>query len=167
MSMSIRLVELVKDGTLKGPSPLLLYPETGNRIENADRIKALIEATRHTDSYVRSAARVRLRELDSYTYIQSLIIALKDIDPFIRLNVIKKIAEIGPYDRGRDAVDVLTYALKDPDFHCRGMAVYALGEIGSYASSAIPSLTSISSSNDEPYVKENAKYALSRITGTY
>ncbi|MFM7886689.1 MAG: HEAT repeat domain-containing protein, partial [Pseudanabaena sp.] len=97
-----------------------------------------------------------LAETRSDKSVESLILALKDSDNFVRRNAAEALGKIG----SDKAVEALILALKDSDNVVRRNAVRALGNIGS-DKAVKPLIEALKDSDDD--VRRNATEALERI----
>jgi HEAT repeat protein len=125
-------------------------------------VGALVNTLSHKDSYVRVYAAETLASIGpgaaSATHV--LADALGDPIPGVRWAACEALASIGP--AAQSAVPQLIEALADEFLYVRIFAAGALGSIGPKAQSAREALTAAA---DDPALRDEAEWALSRIAG--
>jgi RNA polymerase sigma factor (sigma-70 family) len=139
--------------------------------ETKDAIPLLIKCLDEDDQFLRSSAAHALGQMapESKSAIPALIQLLKDESPdgrqtsFPHLGHVRDYVNVEALSRfGKDAVPLLTEALKDPNENLRISAAVALARIGEPAKSAVPEL--IRALHDKHnLVRENASVALAEI----
>ena len=125
-------------------------------------VLALVAALAHDDPYVRIYAAEALASIgpSAATATQALARALGDPIPGVRWAACEALASIGP--AAQVAVPQLIDALQDEYLYVRIFAAGALGSIGPKAQSAKEALTA---ATHDPVLRDEAEWALSRITG--
>src|SRR5262245_61700749 len=125
-------------------------------------VAGLVETLSHEDPYVRIYAAEALASIGpkAAAATKDLAEALGDPIPGVRWAAGEALAGIGP--AAQVAVPQLIEALKDEFLYVRICATEALGSIGPKALTAREAL--IASAND-PVLREQAEWALNRITG--
>jgi len=125
-------------------------------------VGALIETLSHEDPYVRIYAAEALASIgpSAAKATTSLAAALGDQVPGVRWAACEALARIGP--AAQSAVPQLIEALEDDFLYVRIFAAGALGSIGPKAQSAREALKAAA---DDPALREEAAWALSRIDG--
>jgi outer membrane protein assembly factor BamB/HEAT repeat protein len=126
-------------------------------------VGALVTTLSHEDSYVRIYAAEALASIgpDAATATPALAAALRDPIPGVRWAACEALSSIGP--AARAAVPQLIDVLDDEFLYVRIFAAGALGSIGPKALSAREALTRAAA--DDPTLRDEAEWALSRITG--
>ncbi len=125
-------------------------------------VAALLKTLVHEDPYVRVYAAEALASIgpNAAKAINALVKALSDPMPGVRWAVCEALAGMGP--AAQSAVPQLIEALKDEFLYVRIFAAGALGSIGPKAQSACESLRT---ATDDPALRNEAEWALSRIAG--
>lgn len=125
-------------------------------------VGALLSTLAHDDSYVRIYAAEALASIGpgAATATGALAEALGDPTPGVRWAACEALASIGP--AAHSAVPQLIDALDDEFFYVRIFAAGALGNIGPKALAAREALKAVA---DDPALRHEAEWALSRITG--
>ena len=126
-------------------------------------VDALVNALAHEDPYVRIYAAEALASVGpgAARATSALAEALSDPAPGVRWAACEALATIGP--AAQSAVPQLIEALEDEFLYVRIFAAGALGSIGSKAQSAREALRAAA---NDPRLRNDAEWALSRITGT-
>jgi outer membrane protein assembly factor BamB/HEAT repeat protein len=125
-------------------------------------VGALVETLSHDDAYVRVYAAEALASIgpNAAPATNALAEALGDPAPGVRWAACEALAGIGP--AAQSAVPQLIEALKDEFLYVRIFAAGALGSIGPKAQSAVEALKAAA---DDPVLRDEAEWALSRIAG--
>jgi outer membrane protein assembly factor BamB len=125
-------------------------------------VGALVNTLSHEDPYVRIYAAEALASIgpNAARATNTLAEALGDPVPGVRWAACEALASIGP--AAQSAVARLIEALKDEYLYVRIFAAGALGSIGSKAQSAQEALRAAA---DDPTLRSEAEWALSRISG--
>jgi outer membrane protein assembly factor BamB/HEAT repeat protein len=125
-------------------------------------VGALVNTLSHEDPYVRIYAAEALASIgpNAATATHALAEALGDPIPGVRWAACEALAGIGP--AAQSAVPQLIEALKDEFLYVRIFAAGALGSIGPKAQSAREAL---SAAANDPALRSDAEWALSRIAG--
>ena len=125
-------------------------------------VDALAKTLSHEDPYVRIYAAEALASIGpgAANATPALAKALTDPIPGVRWAACEGIAGIGP--AAQSAVPQLIEALKDEFLYVRIFAAGALGSIGPKAQSAREALRAAA---DDPAIRDEAEWALSRIGG--
>jgi outer membrane protein assembly factor BamB/HEAT repeat protein len=124
--------------------------------------RALTDTLSHEDPYVRIYAAEALASIgpSAATATGALAEALGDPVPGVRWAACEALAGIGP--AAHSAVPQLIEALADEVLYVRIFAAGALGSIGPHARAAREALKA---ARDDPALRSEAEWALSRITG--
>ena len=125
-------------------------------------VGALVDTLSHEDAYVRVYAAEALASIgpNAAPATNALAEALGDPAPGVRWAACEALAGIGP--AAHSAVPQLIDALKDEFLYVRIFAAGALGSIGPKAQSAREALKAAA---DDPVLRDEAEWALSRIAG--
>ena len=125
-------------------------------------VGALVNTLSHDDAYVRVYAAEALATIgpNAAPATNALANALSDPAPGVRWAACEALAGIGP--AAGSAVPQLIEALKDEFLYVRIFAAGALGSIGPKAQSAREALKAAA---DDPVLRDEAEWALSRIAG--
>ena len=125
-------------------------------------VLALVTTLSHDDPYVRIYAAEALASIGpgAATATKALAQALADSVPGVRWAACEALASIGP--AAQSAVPQLIQALQDEFLYVRIFAAGALGSIGPKAHAAKEALTTAA---HDPVLRDEAEWALSRITG--
>jgi HEAT repeat protein/outer membrane protein assembly factor BamB len=125
-------------------------------------VAALVNTLSHEDPYVRIYAAEALASIgpNAAKATNALAEALGDPAPGVRWAACEALASIGP--AAQSAVPRLIEALEDEFLYVRIFAAGALGSIGPKARSAREAL---SAAANDPTLRDEAEWALSRITG--
>jgi outer membrane protein assembly factor BamB/HEAT repeat protein len=125
-------------------------------------VAALVETLSHDEPYVRIYAAEALASIgpDAARATGALVEALGDPVPGVRWAACEALGGIGP--AAQSAVPRLIDALDDEFFYVRVFAAGALGSIGPKAQSARAALKAAA---DDPTLRDEAEWALSRIAG--
>ena len=125
-------------------------------------VGALVSTLSHEDAYVRVYAAEALATIgpNAAPATNALTKALSDPAPGVRWAACEALAGIGP--AAQSAVPQLIEALKDEFLYVRIFAAGALGSIGPKAQSAREALKEAA---DDPVLRDEAAWALSRIAG--
>jgi outer membrane protein assembly factor BamB/HEAT repeat protein len=125
-------------------------------------VDALVSTLSHEDPYVRVYAAEALASVGSTAAraAPALARALGDPAPGVRWAACEALGSIGP--AAQSAVPQLIEALKDEFLYVRIFAAGALGSIGQKAQSAREALTAAA---NDPALRDEAEWALSRIAG--
>jgi len=125
-------------------------------------VSALVDALSHEEAYVRVYAAEALATIGpaAAPATSALAEALGDPAPGVRWAACEALAGIGP--AAQSAVPQLIEALKDEFLYVRIFAAGALGSIGPKAQSAQKALKAAA---DDPVLRDEAEWALSRIAG--
>jgi outer membrane protein assembly factor BamB len=125
-------------------------------------VGALLKTLAHEDPYVRVYAAEALASIgpNAAKAINALVKALGDPMPGVRWAACEALASMGP--AAQPAVPQLIEALKDEFLYVRIFAAGALGSIGPKAQSARESLRT---ATNDPALRDEAEWALSRIAG--
>ena len=128
----------------------------------APSVTALVRTLSHEDPYVRIYAAEALASIGpaAGTATRALAAALSDSTPGVRWAACEALASIGP--AAHVAVPQLIRALADEFLYVRIFAAGALGSIGPKASPAVAALRAAA---DDPALRDEAEWALARITG--
>jgi outer membrane protein assembly factor BamB/HEAT repeat protein len=126
-------------------------------------VGALVKTLAHKDPYVRVYAAEALASIGpgAAKATSALVEALRDPVPGVRWAACEGLASMGP--AASRAVPKLIEALQDEFRYVRICAAGALGAIGPKAQSARQALRA---ATKEPALRQEAEWALSRITGT-
>jgi outer membrane protein assembly factor BamB/HEAT repeat protein len=126
-------------------------------------VAALIATLSHEDAYVRIYAAEALASIGptAAPATKALAAALSDPIPGVRWAACEALSSIGP--AAQSAVPQLIEALGDEVLYVRIFAAGALGSIGPKARSAREALTR--AAEEDPAMREETEWALSRITG--
>ncbi len=132
----------------------------GNRASPS--VGALVDALSHEDSYVRIYAAEALASIGpgAAKATNALAEALGDPTPGVRWSACEGLASIGP--AAQSAVPQLIGALADEILYVRIFAAGALGSIGPKAQAARGALRAAA---NDPALRNEAEWALSRIAG--
>ena len=132
----------------------------GNRASPS--VSALVKTLSHDDPYVRIYAAEALASIgpNAATATSALAQAISDPTPGVRWAACEALGSIGP--AAQSAVPQLIAALKDEFLYVRIFAAGALGSIGPKAQSAREAL---SAAANDPGLRDEAEWALSRIGG--
>ena len=127
-------------------------------------VGALIATLSHEDPYVRIYAAEALASIgpSAANATEALAGALDDPIPGVRWAACEALASIGP--AAQSAVPKLIEALKDEFLYVRIFAAGALGSIGPKAQSALEALRAAA---NDPTLRHEAEWALSRIAGSH
>jgi len=125
-------------------------------------VTALVNTLSHADPYVRIYAAEALASIgpNAARATNALAEALADPVPGVRWAACEALASIGP--AAQSAVPQLIEALQDEFLYVRIFAAGALGSIGSKAQSVQDALKA---ATDDPTLRNEAEWALSRIAG--
>jgi outer membrane protein assembly factor BamB/HEAT repeat protein len=125
-------------------------------------VGALVKTLSHEDPYVRIYAAEALASIgsDAAAATNDLALAVSDPIPGVRWAACEALASIGP--AAHSAVPRLIEALKDEFLYVRIFAAGALGSIGPKAQSAREALRAAA---NDPTLRNEAEWALNRITG--
>ncbi|MGE5835531.1 MAG: PQQ-binding-like beta-propeller repeat protein [Acidobacteriota bacterium] len=125
-------------------------------------VAALVNTLSHADPYVRIYAAEALASIgpNAARATNALAAALGDPVPGVRWAACEALASIGP--AAQSAVPQLIEALQDEFLYVRIFAAGALGSIGSKAESVQQALKAAA---DDPTLRNEAEWALSRIAG--
>jgi outer membrane protein assembly factor BamB/HEAT repeat protein len=125
-------------------------------------VAALVKTLSHEDAYVRVYAAEALASIgpNAANATNALAEALNDSIPGVRWAACEALASIGP--AAQSAVPQLIEALQDEFLYVRIFAAGALGSIGPKAQSAREALKEAA---NDPALRDDAEWALSRITG--
>ena len=125
-------------------------------------VRALVDTLSHEDAYVRIYAAEALASIgpNAAPATNALAEALGDPAPGVRWAACEALAGIGP--AAQTAVPQLIEALRDDFLYVRIFAAGALGSIGPKAQSAREALKA---ATDDPVLRDEAEWALSRIAG--
>jgi outer membrane protein assembly factor BamB/HEAT repeat protein len=125
-------------------------------------VDALVNTLSHRDQYVRIYAAEALASIgpSAAKATNALAEALGDPIPGVRWAACEALASIGP--PAQSAVPQLIRALEDEFLYVRIFAAGALGSIGPKAQSAREALKAAA---DDPVLRDEAEWALSRIAG--
>jgi outer membrane protein assembly factor BamB/HEAT repeat protein len=125
-------------------------------------VGALVDTLSHENSYVRVYAAEALASIgpDAATATTALAEALGDPIPGVRWAACEALTSIGP--AAHSAVPQLIEALEDEFVYVRMFAAGALGSIGPKARAAREALRAAA---DDPILRNEAEWALSRIAG--
>jgi outer membrane protein assembly factor BamB len=125
-------------------------------------VDALIKTLSHEDPYVRVYAAEALASIgpSAARATHALADELGDPAPGVRWAACEALGRIGP--AAQSAVPQLIEALKDEFLYVRIFAAGALGNIGPNAQAARDALAAAA---DDPALRDDAEWALSRITG--
>ena len=125
-------------------------------------VGALVNTLSHEDPYVRVYAAEALASIgpSAASATRVLAEALADPIPGVRWAACEALASIGP--AAQSAVPQLIEALEDEFLYVRIFAAGALGSIGPKAQSAREALRAAA---DDPALRDEAEWALSRIAG--
>jgi len=125
-------------------------------------VAALVTTLEHEDPYVRIYAAEALASIgpSAATATKALAEALADPVPGVRWSACEALGSIGP--AAQSAVPQLIDALEDEFLYVRIFAAGALGSIGPKARSA---RTALQAAADDPALRDEVEWALSRITG--
>jgi len=125
-------------------------------------VAALVNTLSHADPYVRIYAAEALASIgpNAARATNALAAALGDPVPGVRWAACEALASIGP--AAQFAVPQLIEALQDEFLYVRIFAAGALGSIGSKAQSVQDALKA---ATDDPTLRNEAEWALSRIAG--
>ena len=123
---------------------------------------ALVDTLTHEDPYVRIYAAEALASIGSKTatVINALARALADNVPGVRWAACEALASIGP--AAESAVPQLIDALEDEFLYVR---IFAAGALGSIGPKAQPAREALKAAADDPALRSEAEWALSRIAG--
>ena len=126
-------------------------------------VGALVKTLSHHDPYVRIYAAEALASIGpkAQAATSALAAALRDPIPGVRWAACEALASIGP--GAHSAVPQLIEALNDQFLYVRIFAAGALGSIGPRAQTAIEALRTAA---NDPALRDEAQWALNRITGT-
>jgi outer membrane protein assembly factor BamB/HEAT repeat protein len=127
-------------------------------------VNALVATLSHEDPYVRIYAAEALASIGprAARATEALARALVDPIPGVRWAACEALASIGP--AAESAVPKLIEALKDEFLYVRIFAAGALGSIGPKAQSAREALRAAA---NDPALRDEAEWALSRIAGSH
>ena len=148
-----------KDSVVAGDTARALGA-LGNRASPS--VGALVKTLAHRDPYVRVYAAEALASIgpNAATATNALEEALRDPIPGVRWAACEGLGSIGP--AAQSAVPQLIEALKDEFLYVRICAAEALGSIGPKAQSASEALRA---ATNDPALRNEAEWALSRIVG--
>jgi len=123
---------------------------------------ALINTLEHDDPYVRIYAAEALASIGPMAAksTEALAKALDDPIPGVRWAACEALASIGP--AAQSAVPQLIDALKDEFLYVR---IFAAGALGSIGPNAQPAREALRAASNDPAMRDEAEWALSRITG--
>lgn len=126
---------------------------------------ALKQVLANEKSDARPAAAYALGRIGDHTAIKELTNAIEADDPLLRLATAWSLLHLDPQnvDYIKIAVPRLIEALDRPEPSVRLQAARALGELGSYASPAMPALVKTLGHDDVPMVRIAAAMAVSRL----
>lgn len=128
-------------------------------------VSALVEALSHDEPHVRLYAAEALASIGPKAAIATgdLARAVGDPVPGVRWAACEALASIGP--AAQNAVPQLIEALKDEFLYVRICAAGALGSIGPPAQMAREAREALSAAANDPAMRNEAQWALSRIAG--
>ena len=125
-------------------------------------VGALVKTLSHEDPYVRIYAAEALASIGpgAARATHALAEALGDPIPGVRWAACEAIASIGP--AAQSAVPPLIEALEDEFLYVR---IFAAGALGSIGPKAEPAREALRAAADDPRLRDEAEWALSRIAG--
>jgi HEAT repeat protein/outer membrane protein assembly factor BamB len=125
-------------------------------------VAALVETLSHADPYVRIYAAEALASIgpNAAKATDFLAAALSDPVPGVRWAACEALASIGP--AAQSAVPQLIEALEDEFLYVR---IFAAGALGSLGPKAQPALEALRAAANDPALRDEAEWALSRIAG--
>src|SRR5262245_47603906 len=156
---ALRLALRDEDATVAGDAARALG---ALGVKASPSVGALVDTLSHEDPYVRVYAAEALASIgpNAAKATNALAEALGDPAPGVRWAACEALARIGP--AAQSAVPQLIDALEDEFLYVRIFAAGALGSIGPKAASARDALTAAA---DDPALRSEAEWALSRIAG--
>jgi HEAT repeat protein len=125
-------------------------------------VDALVSTLSHEDPYVRIYAAEALASIGptAARATPALARALDDQTPGVRWAACEALGSIGP--AAQSAVPQLIEALKDEFLYVR---IFAAGALGSIGPKALPAREALTAAADDPALRNEAEWALSRIAG--
>jgi HEAT repeat protein len=125
-------------------------------------VDALVSTLSHEDPYVRIYAAEALASIGptAARATPALARALDDPTPGVRWAACEALGSIGP--AAQSAVPQLIEALKDEFLYVR---IFAAGALGSIGPKALPAREALTAAADDPALRNEAEWALSRIAG--
>jgi outer membrane protein assembly factor BamB len=148
-----------EDSTVAGDAARALGA-LGNRASPS--VAALVKTLSHEDPYVRIYAAEALASIgpDAAKATGALTEALGDPIPGVRWAACEALASIGP--AAQSAVPRLIEALDDEFLYVR---IFAAGALGSIGPKALPAREALRAAVNDPTLRNEAEWALSRIAG--
>ena len=125
-------------------------------------VAALVSTLSHEDPYVRVYAAEALASIgpNAASATTALAQALSDHIPGVRWAACEALSSIGP--AAQSAVPKLIVALEDEFLYVR---IFAAGALGSIGPKALPAREALKAAADDPALRSEAEWALSRIAG--
>jgi outer membrane protein assembly factor BamB len=125
-------------------------------------VDGLVNTLSHEDPYVRIYAAEALASIGptAARATPALARALDDPTPGVRWAACEALGSIGP--AAQSAVPQLIEALKDEFLYVR---IFAAGALGSIGPKALPAREALTAAADDPALRNEAEWALSRIAG--
>jgi len=127
---------------------------------NTDGNGALGAALTDSDSGVKLAALHAAARVNTFSGLANVAALLMDPDADVRRNALNVLDAL---DASDTLAAVTAAAQNDPDATVRAAACHALGTFGSAASSALPVLQTLETSDPDTFVRDAAQIAIQRI----